>query len=177
MISEEEHLEMFKKTYLPRKTLVRFSVSSRQIVALSTMEDWNKAYDKILKIEEQLQWPVLQRLKDPQSEIYEDVDKRRLKPFIRSIKEEEEIRTAGYPKMKDKMKVLIRDRVKIYKEIFDFSDEDLKYCARMAKRYEKRVARKRKKRIWKIGIAVSVGVAAAGVGTGIYFRKKHNNKK
>ncbi len=168
MISLEKLLEIFQETDFPQKALVRFYRSSIQQVCLASFLK-GQAKQKILKLEEKYQWPVLKHLNDPNLEIYRDADRELRDMFIELTNEEARVRTRSWKELRS----VIEQRAKLYKYIFDFNKKDMEYCRKLAERYEKQLLKRKKNRLLK---TLATGVAGAA-GAGIYFYAKIKHRK
>jgi DNA repair protein RadC len=120
---------------------------------------------------------VLQRIDDPDLPIYRGADKELLALFIRTIRDEKDIRQQRGTKARAdywlRLQAIITARTELFMQIFGFSKKDKSRCEAVAERYrailEKRV--QNRKKAWKI--AVGTGAATvAGAAVLWYLSRK-----
>ena len=126
--------------------------------------------EKLVKIEEECQWPVLKKIKNKKMDIYKGVDGPTLRMFINSIKDEEEVRLQKKFAKGEAwimLRILIQARMEIYKSIFELSESDLEKIKKEAGKIKRR----------KLLKTIGVGAMIAGViGTTYALFKNHSKK-
>lgn len=180
MIPLEEFLEIFEKTKISGDALVKFYKSIKQSLVL--INAGRQTLPRLLKIENECQWPVLEKIGDPKLNIYKGADPVLLRMFINSIKDEKEIRLKDRKTSRGDdwiiLRILIQTRTQLYENIFDFNKKDIERCKRAGRRLEKIIQEKRKeqKKLW-----MKMGTGAAAVGaigaTYIFLKNKKGNDK
>ncbi len=185
VITFNELFEIFKNSkdvIIEEEQLIAFYGSIKKSVICLCARKY--AFPKLLKLEEEDQWPVLRKIGDPRLDIYEDVDEKLLTMFINSIKNEEEIRSGKSKLSSDErivaFRVWIQNRTELYAIIFKFTEKDIAYCEKAAEKYENKIIREKKKRIIKATETDAGAAAAKGqiITTGVKYEKgKENDKK
>ncbi len=176
VITFNEFSVIFKNTGFTDEVLRRFYDSVKKVVVLRFAG--RRGWPEIFKIEERCLWPVLRMIDDPNLPIYGGADKALLERFIKTIKEEKDIRArkasihkGGYWTL---LRSVIDERTELFTQIFGFNKKDMEHCEQIAERYsgiiEKRVRHKRK--IWQIGIGTGAATLAAGAAALWYISKK-----
>jgi hypothetical protein len=166
----DEFIEIFKNTAFSHRSIVRYYRSCIKQYALVIFIP-GQAKQKILELEENYQWPILRHLDNPGLEVYRGVKKKRRDNFIRLINREQQMRTQSWKELRE----TIGERVKFYEIVFDFNEEDISYCRRLAERYERRLLKRKKAKILK---TLAIGTGVAGVtGMGMYFYAKIRQRK
>lgn len=144
------------------ESLGKFYDSIEDTFVHSYREEW----DKILEIDKNCQWPVLRFLDNQALLIYEDADEGMRTMFINSIRDEKALLShLTKNNRKDSLeylRIIIRDRLKFFKIIFNITDSDIYYFQRAAK--------KSNWKKWAIGSVIAAG-AIGGIAA---YRKKGN---
>jgi len=170
MISLEELLKIFENANFIQKALSRFYRSIRKSVVLSYAG--RSALPLFLKLDEEVQWPILKEIDDPNLSIYEGTDPELLAAFIQTIRVQKE-RNSWLTLQKS-----VQERARLYERIFDFSPQEIAACKREGRRFEEILIKKSRKRRLMIGVGVGGGIAAAGaVGAGAFLWWKAREKK
>jgi len=175
VISFYEFKDIFKDIGFEEEELKQFYYSIKKSLLLRYLG--KRSWQDLIKLEEQYQWPVLQRITDPNISIYRGADKELLDKFIKSISEEKSIRgqstSIGKIPYWPRLRSLIEERIDLFTHIFGFSKADIKHCKAVAERYSK-TAEKRtegRKKLWKIGIGAGAATLA-GAAALWYISKK-----
>lgn len=175
MINLKEFLQTFKDMDCKEEELKVFYRSIKKSIILQHFG--KRALPELFKLEDKCQWPVLQRIDNPELPIYKDADRPLLNRFIKNIKEEKALReekdkTDKYKYWSELMSI-IDERLELFKDIFDFCEKDIKRCETVADRYRKMRERRieNRKRLWKIGIGAGTA-ALAGAAAMWYLSKK-----
>lgn len=165
----------FEDTGFEPEELKIFYRSIRKSVILSFFD--KRALWELFRLEDNCQWPLLQRIADPALPIYKNTDKDLLDAFIKSINDEKALRTEKSTMDSDKywrsLFFIIEGRLAIFKAIFNFCNKDVRRCEIVAERYKKSRQRKIEdsKKLWKFGIGSGVA-ALAGAAALWYFSGK-----
>jgi hypothetical protein len=178
MINLKEFLKTFKGTDFREEELKIFYRSVKKSIILQHFG--KRALPELFKLEDKCQWPVLQRIDNPELPIYQEADRTLLNRFIENIKEERALReekdkTDKY-KYWSRLRFIIEDRLELFKDIFDFYDRDIKKCAMTAERYRRMRERRveNRKRLWKFGIGA--GATALAGAAAIWYLSKREKK-
>ncbi|MCL4536090.1 MAG: hypothetical protein M1610_00640 [Nitrospirae bacterium] len=175
MINLKEFLKTFKGTDFKEEELKIFYRSVKKSIILQYFG--KRALPELFNLEEKCQWPILQRLDNPELSIYRNADRTLLNRFIKNIKEEKALREEKDKTDKYKywsgLKSIIEDRLELFKDIFDFYDRDIKRCEMAAERYRRMRERRieNRKKLWKFGIGAGA-TALAGAAAIWYLSKK-----
>jgi len=183
LITKEECREVFKNSKdvnFPLAEVDRFyrSIRKSMICLYAGIYGWAM----LSKIESEIQWPIISQLDNPSLDIYKSaIEQSNVKLFIKSIKEEKAIRAQKGKLTKNDtlivFRLLIMDRVESFKVIFDFNDNDIKYCQEAAERYIKLLIRaKNRKRDNLIKLGLWGGLALGGGYLVHKIIKKDENK-
>jgi hypothetical protein len=175
MISFHEFKDIFKDIGFEEEELKRFYYSIKKSLLLRYLG--KRSWQDLIKLEEQHQWPVLQRITDPNISIYRGADKELLDKFMKSIAEEKSIRgqrgSTGKVPYWNRLRALIEERIDLFTHIFGFSKADIKHCEAVSERYSKIVEKRDegRKKLWKIGIGAGAATLA-GAAALWYMSKK-----
>ena len=175
MIHLKEFLKTFKGTDFKEEELKVFYRSIKKSIILQHFG--KRSLPELFKLEDKCQWPVLQKIDDPGLPIYKDADRALLNRFIKNIKEEKALREEKDKTDKYKywsgLRSIIEERFKLFKDIFDFCERDIKRCEMVADRYRKMRERRieNRKKLWKFGIGAGA-TALAGAAAIWYLSKK-----
>lgn len=181
MISQKEFLEIFKEanTEIEEDALKAFYRSVKKSILYSYGGE-KSTLSILFDLEKSYQWPILKKIDDPALPIYKGVNQALLNAFINSIKSEKHLKGIEIkPQERDLtegdawtiFRLLIKDRLELYKEIFDFSPEDLAKYEKIWERYERNVARREKNNLKK-SIAIGTGIAVLGAAIYKYYQKR-----
>jgi hypothetical protein len=176
VISFEEFKKIFRGTGFNERELQRFFCSIKKSVILGHLG--KRVWPDLIKLEAQYQWPVLQKIADPKLSIYRGADKELLDRFIKTIDDEKGVRGQKAPSGKishwTQLQSILRERTELFTHIFGFSEEDTRYCEKVAARYshilEKRT--KSRKKLWKIGIGAGAATLAGAAALWYISKKK-----
>ena len=157
MTSKKEFLDIFRKSNqvkkIPEDLLIVFHDTIKESVILVLTGIWG--YSKLLKLEEDIHFPVLEMINDPDLDIYKGANQKTLEIFIKTINKEKEIRD-GEKKVKGaswKLRSIINTRTELYQSIFEFTQEEIEYCEKKSKEYSEHFSQQRKQALLKrIGI-------------------------
>lgn len=186
MLRWEEFVKIVenKKPRIPLLRLVNFYLSIRKCWILERLG--SVTYPKIRDLENKYQWPVLEKMADPNLEIYkvyptEMLDRGLLKIFINGIKDEASIRARKKKLSADDFfryqKILIYDRLGYFKSIFGCTKEDLEYFESVAGRYRKIALKKSEKgKTWKTVAKIFVAIGV-GAGAAVLYKKVTEKKE
>jgi len=173
MITLEELSKIFKDTGIGQSELERFYQSVRKTAILLHLG--KRSLTEIFQQEETCQWPILQRIDNPDLPLYRGADKSLLDAFIQTIEKEKSLRHQKKHMERVKywssLREIIEGRSELFRNIFNFSDEDDNYCEAAAERYRRAADRKAKRRRAAWGIGIGAG-AAAGAAAFWYISKK-----
>lgn len=175
MISFDKFNDIFKGIGFEEEELKRFYYSIKKSLLLKCVG--KRSWQDILKLEENCQWPVLQKIADPKLSIYQGADEELLVKFIKSISEEKSLRdrrvSTGKIPYWTRLRSLIEERIELFTHIFGFSKNDIRHCEAVAERYSKIVDKRtgNRKKLWKIGISAGA-VTLAGAAALWYISKK-----
>ncbi len=178
MIRLTEFLHIFKDAGFTEGELKKFYYSVKKSVILRQLG--KRSWPELFRLEERCQWPVLQRIDDPQLPIYSGADKTLLERFIKTISSEKEMRKYRTSMHKVRywslLQEVIDERTGLFVSIFGFSEEDIGHCERVAERYGKILERKtrEKKKLCQIGIGA--GAATIAGAAAIWYISKKDNK-
>jgi hypothetical protein len=175
VISFGDFLTIFSGTDFSVDELKRFYYSVKKAVILRSLG--KRSWPDLFKLEEKCQWPVLHRINDPSLPIYRDADRDLLDKFLRTIREEEYLRSRKSSSDKVRywslLQSLIGDRIDLLVHIFGFSQDDLRRCELVTERYEKILEEKKRDRKKMMQIGIGAGAATlAGAAAIWYFSKK-----
>ena len=176
MISFEEFKVIFRETGFNERELQRFFCSIKKSVILGHVG--KRVWPELIKLEAQYQWPILQKIADPKLSIYRGADRELLDRFIKTIDEEKVVRGQRAPLGKishwTQFRSILRERTELFTHIFGFSEEDARYCEKVAARYlhilEKRT--KNRKKMWTIGIGAGAATLAGAAALWYMSKKK-----
>jgi hypothetical protein len=176
VISFREFSAVFSGSGFSEGQLNSFYHSVKKSVILHNLG--KRSWPELFRTEERCQWPVLQKIDDPDLPIYRGADRELLGKFIKTIKKEKEIR--GRKSSTEKVRywtglqALIEERIAIFTHIFGFSPKDVKYCEMVAERYGKILDRKAesRKKMWQIGVGAGTAATLAGAAAYWYLSKK-----
>ncbi len=176
MTSLKEFIRTFRDSGFDRRALTRFYHSVRKSVILRLMG--KGSLPDLFSLEEKCLWPVLREIDDPGLPVYKGADRELLKAFIGTIGREKELRAqkAGMERLRywTALRRVIEERTELFSVIFGFSGRDMRYCESVAERYAAMKDRRRRRRMWQIGIGAG---AATLAGTVWYLsRKKKSNE-
>ncbi|MBF0558696.1 MAG: hypothetical protein HQL08_07950 [Nitrospirae bacterium] len=173
MITLKEFQKIFKDADFEEADLRDFYRSVRKTTVLLLLG--KRSLTEIFQHEEKCQWPILQKIDDPDLPLYRGADKALLDAFIKSIENEKTLRKQK--KQLEKVKYwsalqgIIEERAELYRSIFSFCRKDDLLCEAVAERYKRIADRKTKKRRAAWGIGIGAG-AAAGAAAIWYISKK-----
>ena len=175
MILFGDFLTIFSGTDFTVAELKRFYYSIKKSVILRSLG--KRSWPDLFKIEESCQWPVLQKIDDPDLPIYKGADRELLAKFTRTIREEAYLRSRKGSTDKVRywslLQSLIGDRIDLFIHIFGFSQDDLVHCRHVMERYEKILENKKRDRKKVMQIGIGAGAATlAGAAAFWYFSKK-----
>lgn len=138
MIRLEEFLEFFKNTNFPKEQLIRFYRSITKSVVFYFLR--KRTLNKLLKLDEEIQWPILKEIDNLNLDIYKTAENRLLvRKFINTICCQKKAKSHS-----EKAEA-IYERISLYPEIFNFSKKDLEHFKIVSQRYEEKLIRARKK--------------------------------
>ena len=175
VISFNEFKDIFKDIGFEEKELKGFYYSIKKSLLLRYLG--KRSWQDLIKLEEQYQWPVLQKITDPNISIYRGADKELLDKFMKSISEEKNIRSkktsSGKIPYWTRLRSLIEERIDLFTHIFGFSKADINHCRAVAERYSKAVEKRTegRKKLWKFGIGAGAATLA-GAAALWYISKK-----
>ncbi|MDI6729097.1 MAG: hypothetical protein QMD44_09275 [Thermodesulfovibrionales bacterium] len=175
MINLKEFLKTFKGMNFREEELKIFYRSIKKSIILRYFG--KRSLPELFKLEEKCQWPILQRIDNPELPIYKEADRSLLDRFIKNIKEEkalkeEKDKTDKY-KYWNRLETILEERIELFKDIFDFCENDIKRCDMVADRYREMMERRieNRKKLWKFGIGAGA-TALAGAAAIWYLSKK-----
>jgi hypothetical protein len=178
MINLKEFLKTFKGMDFDEEKLKVFYRSMKKSIILQHFG--KRALPDLFRLEDNCQWPVLQRIDNPELPIYQEADRTLLNRFIENIKEERALReekdkTDKY-KYWNRLRFIIEERLELFKDIFDFCEKDIKRCETVAARYRKMMERRveNRKKLWKFGIGA--GATALAGAAAIWYLSKREKK-
>ncbi|MFA5353526.1 MAG: hypothetical protein WC291_04810 [Thermodesulfovibrionales bacterium] len=175
MISLREFLRTFRGTGFPEKDLTVFYRSVRKSVILRSMG--KSSLSELFRLEEQCQWPILNRIDDPDLPIYRGADSALLSAFIGNIRKEKDLRAQKRSMEKLRywtaLRFVIEERTELFREIFGFCRKDTRRCEMVAERYRKMLDRRimNRRRLWQIGVGAGAATLA-GTATLWYLTRK-----
>ena len=173
MISLKEFLKVFRDTGFERSVLENFYRSVRKSTVLLRLG--KRSLSEIFQQEENHQWPVLQRIDNPELPLYHGADKDLLKAFIKTIEKEKNLREqkgrTESVRYWSSLKEILEERAELFRSIFNFCKKDDRHCEAVAERYKRMTARKAIKMRTAWGIGIGAG-AAAGAAAFWYITKK-----
>ncbi|HSB30479.1 MAG TPA: hypothetical protein VLD55_02665 [Candidatus Sulfobium mesophilum] len=178
MIHLKEFLNIFKNTGFTEDELKKFYYSVKKSVILRYLG--KRSWPSLFKLEAECQWPVLQRIDDPNLPIYKGADSALLNRFIKTISAEKELRAHRSSMHKVRywslLQAVIDERLDILASIFGFSEKDMKHCELIAERIGKTMERKarEKKKLWQIGIGA--GAATLAGAAAIWYISQKDKK-
>jgi hypothetical protein len=175
MVTLKGFLAIFKGTEFTAEELGNFYHSVKKTVILRFAG--RRSSPEIFRLEEEAQWPVVQRIGDPKLAIYNGADKALLERFIRTIDDEKKIRQRKNSLDKVRywtmLQAVIDERIELFTYIFGFSDKDIRHCKMVAERYsgavEKRI--KSRKKLWTIGLGTGAATIAGAAAWYMYNKK------
>ncbi len=176
MISFREFSGVFRNAGFSEGQLKSFYYSVKKSVVLRYLG--KRSWPELFRIEERCQWPVLQKIDDPDLPVYRGADRELLERFIRTIREEKNIREKKSSVEKVRywtmLQSLIEERIVLFTQIFDFCPNDVKHCELVAERYVRVLERKaeNRKKMWQIGIGAGAAATLAGAAAYWYISKK-----
>jgi hypothetical protein len=173
MISLKEFLKIFRDTDFERSALENFYRSIRKSTILLHLG--KRSLSDIFQQEENHQWPVLQRIDNPDLPLYDGADKALLDAFIKTIENEkalrEQKRHMERVKYWNSLLEIIEKRAELFRSIFNFCKKDDRHCEAVAERYKRIGDRRARKRRTAWGIGIGAGTAA-GAAALWYISKK-----
>jgi len=173
MISLKEFLKVFRDTGFERHVLENFYRSVRKSTILLHLG--KRSLSEIFQQEEIHQWPVLQRIDNPDLPLYHGADKALLDAFIKTIQDEKTLR--GQKRHMERVKYwnsllqIIEKRAELFRSIFNFCKKDDQHCEAVAARYKRIGERRARKRRTAWGLGIGAGTAA-GAAALWYIKKK-----
>jgi hypothetical protein len=176
VISVKEFFSVFRGAGFTEGQLFEFYSSVKKSVILQNLG--KRSWPELFKLEELYQWPVLGKIDNPDLPIYRGADEELLDRFIKTIKEEKEMRgrKSSTEKVRywTKLQALLEERIALFTHIFGFSPDDVKYCETVAERYGKILDRKAKnrKKKWQLGVGAGAAATLAGAAAYWYISKK-----
>lgn len=181
MISQKEFLEIFKKDNinLEEAALKAFYRSVKKSILYSYGGE-KSTLSILFDLEKSYQWPILKEIDDPTLPIYRDANQGLLSAFISSIKSEKHLKRIEIAPQEKELtendaliifRLLIKDRLELYREIFDFSPKDLAKYEKIWERYERNVSRREKNNLKK-SVAIGTGIAVLGTVLYKYYQKR-----
>ncbi len=176
MINFDEFKDIFKGMGFAEEELKKFYYSIKKSLILKYVG--KKSWPDLIKLEERCQWPILQRIADPNLSIYRGADKKLMEKFIKNVSGEKSVREkkiSGKIPYWVQLRALIDERIDLFTQIFGFSVRELKYCETVAERYSQIIERrvKNRKKIWKIGIGAGAVTLA---GAALWYISKKEKK-
>ena len=173
MISLKDFLKVFRDTDFERPALENFYRSVRKSTTL--LHVGKRSLSEIFQQEENHQWPILQRIDNPDLPLYRGADKALLKAFIKTIEKEKNLRElkgqTGRVKYWSSLQEIIEERTELFRSIFNFCKKDDRHCEAVAERYKRLTDRRAKRMRTAWGIGIGTG-AAAGAAALWYIKKK-----
>lgn len=163
MISEKKLNKMLSDIDLSKK--LQADLYNSVIESITYTLAGNALYYLLIKVEKECQWPVLQKLGNPNLNIYQELIKgynnsksiqNLIKEFIHGIKLEKEIRKDKKAELTvDKIKhhshvvlrAVIRSRVRIFETMFNMTNKDMIICNERADELRNDYNLRRKKRL------------------------------
>jgi hypothetical protein len=173
MISLKEFLKIFRDTGFEQSALKSFYHSVRKTAILLRLG--KRSLTEVFQHEENYQWPILQKIDDPDLPLYRGADKALLNAFMNSIEKEKTLREQkgrmGKIAYWSTLQDVIEERAELFRSIFDFCKKDDRHCEAVSERYKRFADRKARKSrtVWGIGIGAG---AAAGAAALWYIAKK-----
>lgn len=184
MISVEEFLKTFRQAEdvrLPEEVLKKFHGSIKKSIILADAGHF--ALDKLLKLEEEWQWPVLRLIGNPNLSVYKGADSVVLNEFINSIQDELKIRKQYGGKLKFEgedcwiiLRLQVYRRIELFQYIFDLQEKEIERCKRAGERFE-RILKKKREESRTLLKTVSVMGKIGGTGVPLHVREKRDEKK
>jgi hypothetical protein len=159
-----DFIKSFEGTGFEAEELKIFYRSVRKSVILGFFD--KRAVWELFTLEDQCQWPLLQRIADPALPVYQNADKDLLDAFMKSIDDEKAIRAEkGRMETKKYWQALfgiIERRLEFFKAIFNFCNKDVRRCEIVAERYKRSRQNKIEdsKKLWKYGIGAGASALA-----------------
>ncbi len=178
MIRLKELLNIFKDAGFTEEELKNFYSSVKKSVVLRHIG--KRSWPALFKLEAECQWPVLQKIDDPNLPIYAGADSTLLKRFIKTITSEKELRSHRSSMHKVRywslLQAIIDERLDLLISIFGFSEKDVKHCELIAERYGQALEKKanEKKKLWQIGLGA--GAATLAGAAAIWYISKKDKK-
>jgi len=173
MISLKDFLKVFRDTDFERPALENFYRSIRKSTILLRLG--KRSLSEIFQQEENNQWPILERIGNPDLPLYHGADKALLKAFIKTIEKEKYLRDrkgqTERVKYWSSLQEVIEERAELFRSIFNFCKKDDRHCEAVAERYKRITDRKAKKKRTAWGVGIGAG-AAAGAAAIWYITKK-----
>ncbi len=173
MISLKEFLKIFRDTGFERPVLENFYRSVRKSTILLHLG--KRSLSEIFQQEENHQWPILQRIDNPDLPLYRGAEKDLLDAFIKTIENEKTLRKQK--KHMERVKYwnslleIIEKRAELFRSIFNFCKKDDRHCEAVAERYKRIGDRRARKRRTAWGLGIGAGTAA-GAAALWYITKK-----
>ena len=156
--------QIFKDAGFAEKELKAFYHSVRKSFILTLVG--KRSWPEIFRLEEKCQWPLLKMIGDPSLPIYRGADKTLLDRFLKTVREEKNLREQRSSLDKvcywTRLRSVINERIELFTMIFDFTKKDIRQCEMVAERYSmirERKIRKTKK-LWQIGIGTGAATLA-----------------
>jgi hypothetical protein len=176
VISFKDFSAVFRGAGFTEGQLREFYSSVKKSVILHHLG--KRSLPGLFRLEERCQWPVLGKIDNPDLPVYRGADQELLDRFVKTIREEKEMRgrKSSTEKVRywTKLQALIEERMALFTHIFGFSPDDLKYCEAVAERYGKILERKAKnrKKKWQVGVGAGAAATLAGAAAYWYISKK-----
>lgn len=173
MITLKEFLKVFRDTGFEQTALKKFYRSVQKSTILLLIG--KRSLSEIFQQEENHQWPILQRIDNPDLPLYLGADKALLDAFIKTIQNEKTLREQK--KHMERVKYwnslleIIEARAELFRSIFDFCKKDDRHCEAVAERYKRIRDRRARKRRTAWGLGLGAGTAA-GAAALWYITKK-----
>lgn len=173
MIALKEFLKIFKGTAFEQADLRNFYRSVRKTMIFLLLG--KRSLTEVFQDEEKYQWPILQKIGDPDLPLYHGADKTLLEAFIKTIEKEAALRKQKKHMERirywSSLREIIEERSELFRSIFSFCRKDDLHCEAVAERYRRLSDRESKKRRAAWGLGIGAG-AAAGAAAIWYISKK-----
>ncbi len=179
MLSYSEFLRIFQSIGLSEDEIRQFYRSVKKSIILRHLG--KQAWTEIFRMEEEFQWPVLQRIDNPNLPIYQGADRTLLDAFIQNIRKEKKIRMQKGGKGKETgwiaFQTILGERIELLKDVFGLSQKDREFCTRISERYRKAIEkriREKKKAAWMV--AAGAGAATVASAATLWYLSKKEKK-
>jgi hypothetical protein len=175
VIRFEEFSDIFHEMNFRPEELKKFYSSVKKSVVLRHLG--KRAWPAIFALEEGCQWPVLEKIDNPNLSIYRDADTPTLERFLKTISSEKNLKMRksdlDNARFWTLLQCIIDERTDLFMKIFDFTGKDVMHCKIVAERYGKILERKirNRKKLWKIGIGAGAATLAGAAALWYYSRK------